>query len=254
MKLVASMIIRDEYDRYLKPCIEHLLSYCQEVRIMDDGSPGRDLNWLQEQEGVYWIHNPGPSFFEHEGRARQNLLKWTLASNPDYVLSIDADEFVGNPNMISKACAQGAPVYTLQMEEVWRADQHLHIRVDHAWRPRPCPILWRAPKDREARNWKIPDVQLACGREPVQVRRTRAVGSGVSVFHFGWACEADRVDRAQRYFEHDGGKFHKDAHLQSILWPDELVRLTKVQWPAGLSNPRMEIVERASRGLPKVAA
>ena len=66
------------------------------------------------------------------------------------------------------------------------------------------------PKDREARNWKIPDVQLACGREPLQVRRTRAVASGASVFHFGWACEADRVERAQRYFEHDGGKFHNE--------------------------------------------
>lgn len=254
LKLAASMIVRGEGDRYLKPAIEHLLSFCHEVRVIDDGSPAEDLKWMDAQENVFWISNPGPSFFEHEGRARQQLLEWTLASHPDYVLSIDADEFVGDPNMVEKACAQGAPVYTLQMEEVWRADQHLHIRVDHAWRPRPCPILWRAPSSTDSDVWKIPDVQLACGREPVAVRRTRAVASGASVFHFGWACEADRIERAQRYFEHDGGKFHKDAHLQSILWPDELVRLTRVQWPAGLANPRPEIVERASRGLPRVAA
>lgn len=247
MKLAASMIIRDEGDRYLKPAIEHLLTFCDEVRVVDDGSPGRDLNWLQEQEGVYWIHNGGPTFFEHEGRARQELLEWTLASGPDYVLSIDADEFVGEPNIVRKMVEQGGPVYTLQMEEVWRADEHLHIRVDHQWRPRPCPILWRAPSSTDSDIWKIPDVQLACGREPLAVRRTRAAVSGASVYHFGWACEADRVERAQRYFEHDQGRFHKDAHLQSILWPDELVTMSTVHWPAGLAQVRGALVERASR-------
>ena len=237
------------------PWLRHLLTFCDEVRLLDDGSPDNTSpGRVDRPESVQVSNNHGArSWSTRPGRGKRSSLD--DASDPDYVLSIDADEFVGNPNMVEKACAQGAPVYTLQMEEVWRAEkQHLRIRIDHAWRPRPCPILWRAPKDREARNWKIPDVQLACGREPIQVRRTRAVASGASVFHFGWACEADRIERAQRYFEHDGGKFHADKHLQSILWPDELVRTTRVHWPAGLANPRDEIVERASRGLPKVAA
>ncbi len=247
MKLAASMIIRDEGDRYLKLAVEHLLSFCDEVRIIDDGSPGADLKWLDTQENVFWISNGGPTFFEHEGKARQELLEWTLASKPDYVLSIDADEFVGDPQLVRAMCAQGGAVYSLQMEEVWRVDERLHIRIDHQWRPRPCPILWRAPGPADSDIWKIPDVQLACGREPVAVRRTRAVVSGASVFHFGWACEADRVDRAQRYFEHDGGRFHRDSHLQSILWPDELVTTTAVPWPETLADVRERLLERATR-------
>ena len=247
MKLVASMIVRNELDRYLKPCVEHLLSFCDEVAIVDDAGTDSTHAWAGRMKGVHCCKTGASHFFEHEGRARQFLLDWTFTLKPDYVLSIDADEFVGQPNLVSAAVAQGGPVYTLQMEEVWRADEHLHIRVDHAWRPRPCPILWRAPSDPQEDQWKIPDVQLACGREPIAVRRMRARPSGASVYHFGWACEADRPARAQRYFEHDQGNFHKNSHLQSILWPDEQVGMDQQQWPAGLANVRDALVERASK-------
>ena len=247
------MIVRNELDRYLAPAVEHLLTFCDEVAMVDDGGTDDTHAWASRQDGVYCAKTGASHFYEHEGRARQFLLEWTLLRSPDYVLSIDADEFVGQPNQVRDVCAQGGPAYTLQMEEVWRADEHLHIRVDHAWRPRPCPILWRAPQDADTDVWKIPDVQLACGREPLAVRRMRAKPSGASVFHFGWACEADRVGRAERYFEHDQGKFHKDAHLQSILWPDERVTLSSVHWPAGLANVRARLLERASRGTSKVA-
>lgn len=244
MKLVASMIVHNELGRYLPLSISHLLSFCDEVRVLDDGSDDGTYEYLAEISRVIVKRNPGPSFFEHEGRARNHLLDWTLEAEPDYVLSIDADEFVGDPEIVLRSCRRGGSAYTLRMEEVWRADEvHLHIRVDNLWRPRPCPILWRAPKGKSGEVWKIPDVQLACGREPLVVRRTRAPVSGTSVFHFGWAKRVEREARAQRYFEHDQGRFHKDTHLQSILWPDERVSTQTQYWPQGLSAVKHEIAE-----------
>lgn len=246
MKLVASMIVRNELGRYLELAIGHLAEFCDEVRVLDDGSTDGSWEFLSQHEKVFALRNEGPTFFEHEGRARNALLGWTLASDPDYVLSIDADEFVGDPDLILRACHQRGAVYTLQMEEVWRADEtHLHIRVDHQWRPRPCPILWRAPQGTDRTMWEIPDVQLACGREPLIVRRTRAAVSGSSVLHFGWARLRERQARAERYFKHDGGRFHRDAHLQSILWPDDKVGLRQRHWPSGLTILAPSLAEQA---------
>jgi hypothetical protein len=111
--------------------------------------------------------------------------------------------------------------------------------MDGGWRPRPAPILWQSPPNSRAsqgRDWQIANRALACGREPVgvvrQAIRGKARDSGVQVMHFGWTCLAERQRRFDRYAEHDQGKFHANAHLQSILWPDEQVKLSQREWPA----------------------
>lgn len=250
MKLAASMIVRNELDRYLPFVIEHLQGFCDEICVLDDFSDDGTTTWLLRQEIRVFARNES-TFYVHEGRTRQMLLDFTLQSNPDYVLSIDADEFVGDPGTLRSMLDMGLPVYTLQMEEVWRSQEdELQIRIDGQWGPRRCPILWRAPSGSVQRSsqWKIPDIQLACGREPLAVRRTKAVESGSSVFHFGWANQGERQARADRYFAHDKGRFHKDAHLQSILWPDKRVRTEARPWPDGISSElREKIAARANR-------
>lgn len=248
MKLVASMIVHNELARYFPLVIEQLVSFCDEVRVLDDGSDDGTYEWLAGiKDKVVVRRNPGPSFYEHEGRARENLLDWTFEAAPDFVLSIDADEFIGQPDLVWKAMEEGNLVYTLQMKEVWQCREvALEIRVDNLWAPRRCPILWRAPGSRMQPEWHIPDVKLACGREPLAVRRTRAQVSGADVLHFGWANRNDRQQRAERYFVHDGGKFHQDRHLQSILWPDERVMTLPGSWPEALTGLRDRIVTLAN--------
>jgi glycosyltransferase involved in cell wall biosynthesis len=227
--------------------VKHLTSFCDEVRVLDDGSDDGTFEWLQEQRGVHVARNPGPAFFEFESKARQNLLEWTMEARPDYVLSIDADEFVGDPEVIRRCVNEGKPVYTLWMQEVWSlSDERINIRMDGQWGRRLCPILWRAPASL-SREWSIPERKLACGREPLQVRRTRFVKSGTDVFHLGWANESERAARYERYAVHDQGKFHRDAHLQSIMWPAEKVILSSARWPVGMSVHREQLLERACR-------
>ncbi len=232
MRLVASMMVKDELSRYLPLAVGHLLTYVDEIRVLDDGSTDGTLRWLQGRKGVEVLTNPGPSFFEHEGLARQNLFEWTLQGQPDYVLAIDADEFVINPEYLRVAAEEKRDVYTLSLIEAWAiSDRGIDFRVDGLWGPRKIPIFYSTP--RQARNWKISAKQLACGREPVQViqRARRATPTGCTVVHFGWTNEAERVLRAQRYYDHDNGKFHQNRHLQSILWADRRVRLRRMAWP-----------------------
>lgn len=255
MKLVASMIVRNELDRYLLPCLEHLLSYVDEVRIVDDGSTD---NWTRvvydpafgwPADRIYVHRLPRSEFYEHEGKARQTLLQWTLDSSPTHVLAIDADEFVDDPEALLSAIDEGWPVLRLCMMEVWGCDADgLRFRIDGGWKPHDAPLVYEVGAGARE-TWRIPDKQLASGRIPNEVLKQRARSSGVGIYHFGWACQSDRAARHARYVEHDSGQFHAGSHLDSIMWADgdPRLRLCRDPWPKGLEAVRGRIVERSNR-------
>lgn len=233
MKLVGSMLVRDELGRYLRDTVSHALSYCDELRVLDDGSTDGSFGWLEAQERVV-VRRSSSRFFEHEGRVRQELLEWTLDAYPTHVVAIDADELIPQGKLLRAALADEsrpaglAPAWLLSMLELWRLDPPV-LRVDGGWSPTLTSCVYRAPASRRAGEldpqWRIRDVPLACGREPVAVvnavAEMRAPRLPIEVLHLGWANPAEREARWRRYAEHDGGRFHADWHLQSIMWPDE---------------------------------
>lgn len=257
MKLVASLIVRNELDRYLGLAIEHLQQYTDEIRVLDDGSTDGSGEYLRDQ-GVSVLVNDGPTFKEHEGAARQRLLTHTMGAEPDWILAIDADEFVGDPYRLRAAIEDsssrgrlGPPAYTLDMQEVWEATPEiLGIRTDGGWRPHGCPILFRVPTLPQERRqgWKINPKRLACGREPMIVRRNYGLAraSGSAVLHFGWARESERQARYEHYVELDGGRYHANSHIQSIVAPPERIRTLTSEWPAGLTDFAEDISRRAA--------
>lgn len=258
MNLVASLIVRNEIGRWLMPCIDHLLDFCDEIRVLDDGSTDGTGLWLltghpESGRRVKTKVSPEPSFYAHEGRARQALLDWTMEAEPTHVLALDADELVADGAAVRAAAEEdGCPTWTLDMQEVWGATESvLLIREDGGWRSHGVPMLYRAPTERELRrdpDWRMADVALAGGRVPVAVsafaRRQCTQPCGADVLHFGWANEAAREGRFQRYVEHDGGRFHNIRHLESIMWDDTRVTLRSRLWPDALLPFHMEILTR----------
>src|SRR5688572_1708037 len=120
MRLVAAMNVRNELDRYLRPCIEHLQDFCEEIRVQDDGSEDGSFEWLGEQDRVTVRRNEGPSWREHEGQLHQRLFSFTLEAEPTHILAIDADEFVVDGEAVRRqVAAVEAPAYGLRMCEVW---------------------------------------------------------------------------------------------------------------------------------------
>lgn len=273
MKLAASLIVKNELGRYLQPCLDHLLEFCDEIRIVDDGSTDGTLGHVGSAwtRGRVFAAAGSSTFYEHEGRARQALLDYTLSGNPTHILAIDADEFVSEPIAIRSAlnAAATAPerpvarhqrrrqrftgsAWTLTMEEVWEADeQELRIRHDGGWKPHPVPILWKVPDGgvpQADRQWRIQDKALACGREPLAIRHVArfAKPAGSMILHFGWARQSEREARYERYVEHDGGNFHARRHLDSIMWTRERVVLRARSWPHALRPFKDEILERVN--------
>src|SRR5262245_43513493 len=104
MKLVASLIVKNELGRYLPECVGHLRDFCDLLVVLDDGSTDRTGEWLDDNTDEMMVvqHlDPSDGFFSgHEGRKRQALLNLTLNQQPDWVLAIDADEFISDPVML----------------------------------------------------------------------------------------------------------------------------------------------------------
>lgn len=254
MNLTASMVIRNELDRYLKPCVDHLLDFCDQIVILDDASDDGSREWLIEHpdDRVHVVVQNEPTFYVHEGRTRQRLLEATLATAPTHVLSIDADEFVSDGLRLRRLLGleTQALVWSLRIEEIWKADgDSLFIREDGGWRSHQLPVLWRAPAQ-PSPHWKMLDRKLACRRMPIPVleQAGRASVTGVSLLHLGWLNQATRRARYDRYAQHDGGRFHAGSHLRSILLPDAKVKLSRRDWPAG------EVFDRFRAGFAPVAA
>lgn len=257
MKLIASMIVKDELSRFLPEVIGHLLDFVDQIVVLDDGSTDGTGEWLDDNAKLWdriRVHHVDPEdgfFAGHEGRKRQQLLLHTLNEMPDYVLSIDADEFVTDGQAVRDYCEDsGRPVGTLPMEEVWKIDKSgMQIRMDGGWRPHPVPCLWSAKlSGQRGRALKIADRALACGREPESVRRyfAKSRPTGSSILHLGWANESGRRPRYERYVEADGGQFHRNSHLESIMWSDEKVVLEPQPWPTSLKKYRDMIITQAN--------
>lgn len=252
MNLCASLVVRNERARYLAPCIEHLLAFCDTVVVLDDGSDDGTRDWLVdvaeiEPRLIASLRNES-TFFVHEGRCRQTLLALTLPQKPTHVLSLDADEFVSDGAALRARIGRepDVPIWSLEIEEVWQAGESLKIREDGGWRSHPLPVLWRVDP---SVTYRIMDRKLACRRVPTQILRSssRAVPSGESLLHLGWSNPVTRAERHARYVTHDGGRFHASAHLDSILWPDEKIELRERAWPEQLLQYREAILERTAQ-------
>ncbi len=244
MKLVASLMCRNEMNRFLPLAVNHLLSFCDSIAVLDDASDDGSAEWLAEQDRVVLLRRSQPGFFEHEGRTRQQLYEFTLKQRPTHILSIDCDEFIGEPETLREACRSADPVHSLGLSEVWAADlRFIYLRMDGLWKERRIPILFRPE-----RGWKIRDRKLACGREPEEVARMfpRARRTGATVYHMGWLNEHTREERYNRYATHDQGNYHARAHLQSIMWDKRRVRLLTRKWPESLVPIRDDILRLAA--------
>lgn len=250
-KLIAMMICRNETDRYIQWTIPSLLTYVDEIRVVDDNSNDGTHKILADY-GCIVKRNDRPLFFEHEGRARNALLDWTLEGEPTHILAIDADELIAEGEVVRDAITRvtsASGVWNLTMEEVWKADSgFVYERIDGQWGSRKVPILFSVPEVRD-RNWRIADRALACGREPMTVARAgvRRAPTIASVFHLGWANQGDRQARYDRYVKHDGGAFHASDHLLSIMNDDDHVGLSARAWPRGIVD-KQGLVERINRG------
>ena len=254
VKLVASLVVRNELDRYLPEALRLLAGFCDRIVVLDDNSTDGTAEALRQlrAEGLPLtvVSAFETTFYVHEGEIRQRAIDLALQEDPTHVLVIDGDELVGNGAAVRHALERSpaVPAFSLCMEEVWKATlDGIEVREDGGWRAHPVTVCYRVDA---YRGGKIRDQKLGGGRVPEQVgRERRALQTDGRILHMGWTRVAEREARHARYVQHDGGAFHASQHLDSIMWPDSRVRLNRCEWPHDFTSGIVgRVVGKANRG------
>lgn len=199
-KITLSMIVKNEEGRYLKQMLERLRAHISEAVIIDDGSTDHTIDICTETLADIPLHliKNHSSMFENETALRQQQWEETIKTNPDWILSLDADEvfedrfwehaqdLIDDPNY---------DVYSFRLYDMW--DQ-THYREDPYWHAHSIyrPFLLRYQPD-FLYQWN--DLSQHCGRFPMNIFSHPNADSEYRIKHFGWATENDRKEKRRRY-------------------------------------------------------
>lgn len=220
-KLVLTMIVRNEAGRYLKGMLESHREYIDEAVIIDDGSEDDTADICTETlRGIpLTLIRNAESMFHREFLLRQQQWRETLRTEPDWILSMDADERFeagAAPHIRQIVDREQAEVVSFRLFDMW---SETHYRDDLYWQAhrRYFPFLVRNRPGRSM-AWKQTDQH--CGRFPLEIYALPALRHPLRVQHFGWAREEDRKQKYERYKRLDpDGKFGWPAQYESILDP-----------------------------------
>lgn len=231
MKLMANMIVRNEVDNYLEQVLLRLREQVDEIIITDDCSDDETVDLCKDLGAQVTIMDK-PTFVVHEGQLRQASWEyfetfvephqtWCLAIDADeelYPTKYSLDQLINNPRF---------DVYNVDFYHMWNETQY---RIDKAWRPHGSTRMFRYFP-----NGKFKDRKMACGAEPTFVNALVMNGkkyhnTGLKMKHLSYIKDEDKQLKYDRYVELDGGAFHANQHIQSILDPIDNVVLADWNW------------------------
>jgi glycosyltransferase involved in cell wall biosynthesis len=226
-RIIGHMVTRNEMNRYLPTAIEWLRELTRDdVFVYDDGSTDDTYGYLQRLGVPAIQREPGdPTFLENEGVFR--MMAWRemeIAADPterDWILCVDADELLlGTASYscdtrkvlleeVRLAVAADIDAVTFDVAEAFALDGgHPKIRTDGYWgKIRACRLVrWR-------RDGRFAP-RAACGSVPTPWINQDWVSLDLTLLHLGYAREADRLAKHERY---SAGSGHNPQHVRSIM-------------------------------------
>ncbi len=218
-KLTLSMIVHNEANRWLTDALRAHRSFIDEAVIIDDGSTDDTVDVIRrELEGLPLrvVHNDTPRF-SNEVELRKQQWEETVATNPDWLLILDADEILEPratsiiPELIRRT---DYAVFAFSLYDFWNTT---HYRDDEWWcaHKSPRPFLVRYTPDFRY-CWK--ETAQHCGRMPQNVVELPSAAVDLRVKHMGWASPSERARKHARYQSLDPeGRFGVKAQYDSIL-------------------------------------
>lgn len=220
-KLTLAMLVRNEADRYLPEVLKHAASYIDQAVILDDASEDNTVavcKSILKDIPLKLVTNSEPGF-TNEVQLRAQLWNLTTATNPDWILCLDADEILENKVSEEIQFLLNQPYYdhyAFRLYDFWDQD---HYREDEYWQAHNFYRTFLV-RYQPHFNYFWKDSPLHCGRFPHNIADLPGAVSRLRVKHLGWASPADRLKKYQRYMELDPeGKFGIIEQYKSILDP-----------------------------------
>lgn len=218
-KIVLSMIVHNESNRYLKEVFDSVKDFVDFYFILDDASTDNTLEQCEQLLKDYphkIVHN-NKSLFSEEYKLRK--LQWEHVSelHPGWILNIDADEvFDKNAGSIIKQLIKQDDIdlFQFRLYDMWNDKEY---RNDDLWNAhtRFWPFLLRY---NSFNKYKWKKTNQHCGRFPLIPAYFKIANIDIRVKHFGWSKEEDRINKYKRYMQLDGnGEFGNLLQYESIL-------------------------------------
>lgn len=227
--IVANVVGRNESESYLTQVLTRLKSQVDMIVFTDDCSDDSTPD-IAASLGAKVFQMPEPTFRVNEGRLRQqswNNLQTVIPTEDCFILAIDCDEqlYATRYTLEEIACQDNYQVINIEFYHMWN---ETHFRIDKAWRPHPSSRLFRYYP-----GGQFLDRQLACGSEPTYIQPLIRSGSylrdsGLSMKHLSYVKDVDKKAKYDRYMALDGGAFHANAHIISIM--DQEPELIEWRW------------------------
>lgn len=203
-KITLSMIVHNEADRYLRRILTAHREYIHEAVIIDDGSTDDTANVCREilQDIPLHLVQNSQSSFHNEVNLRKQQWQETIARNPDWILSLDADEcFESNPKPFLEEVTQQQDYHAIYMRlyDMW---SDTHYRDDVYWSAHHMyrPFLIRYIP---GQTWSWKETPQHCGRFPLEVYHYAYWCHPLRVRHYGWSNQEDRRMKLERYLRLD---------------------------------------------------
>lgn len=139
-RLTAIMQVRNEAGRYLEQVLEELSEFVDDIVIVDDGSTDNTAQLCLSFAKVKKLVTLQSSLFNREWELRQTLWELAVSTNPDWLLSVDADEFYEESAKREMRRLIDQDVYdwvSFRLFDFWggtthyREDEHWNIHTKH---------------------------------------------------------------------------------------------------------------------------
>jgi glycosyltransferase involved in cell wall biosynthesis len=209
--MIAGMMRIKNEARWIETVLRAAVQACDQVFILDDNSTDDTVEICRRQPKVTVYSSPFTGL--DEARDKNWLLtRIRAAMAPGWILAIDGDEEVRDPEAILKSVASGvSECYALQVLYLWnRRDQ---MRIDGVygrfWRPslfrlRPTDSFRTTPNGGN----------FHCGNVPKEFAASRRCEA--QLLHFGYMEAQDRRRKFDWYNQHDPNNELEQRYLHVI--------------------------------------
>ncbi|AIQ50309.1 glycosyltransferase family 2 protein [Paenibacillus sp. FSL R7-0331] len=218
-KLTLTMVVKNEGGRFLRQVLQEHRKYIDEAVIIDDGSTDNTADICREVlQGIpLRLVRNDISKFGNEAELRMQQWEEVTATNPEWILSLDADEvfearFARDIGLLLQE--EGCDLFCFRLYDFWDDN---HYRDDKYWRSHQSyrPFLLRYRKEF---NYVWNNSPQHCGRLPENSFELPHQLSNLRLKHLGWSKPEYRLDKYLRYMLLDPeGQYGWKEQYQSIL-------------------------------------
>ncbi len=220
-KLTAIMQVHNEQNKYLEAVLAELCTYVDHIVIVDDASTDGTAELCRSFGNIVQLVTLPDSLFGEEWRLRERLWQEAAASEPDWLLSVDADEIYERrfKRTVRELINQDEYDWiAVKMFDFW--DSLTHYREDEWWslHKRHTMTLVRFLP---GYPYRYPRWAHHVPRLPVTAAALPGLCTELRVKHLGWAGDEEaRRAKYERYMQFDPeGKWGSLGHYASILDP-----------------------------------